>query len=281
MEKEIFLNSIRGFRQSPLTSYYVKIINELCKPLFLNTPITAFSYCKIHSSTSRSILTTNIDWHNNLFNKGYYKNACGYIYEPEINNGYYLKGIQGIENEKELQDARENFDLDHLFCIKHGLEKFTFYTSRDNNDIHNFYRNNYEVLEHFILYFKDIGAEIIKESNNNPMSIYLNPSINKGTSNLQSSHDMLHGINLNNVYLHLEDDPIILSHKEARTAVLITQGLTAAQIGQYLNVSQRTIEPRLANIKFKFNAKNKKRLISNFSKISINTDILYNILFKK
>jgi DNA-binding CsgD family transcriptional regulator len=252
--------NIQSFKHSPVTFKFKNSMQTICKPLFTNTDIIEFSYCNTHSDTSKSILTTNLAWYTHFFSQEYYKK---YPFELDIYDGYYIKGIQGVDNYAEQQDAKENFNLDHMFCIRKGTEKFTFYTRRNNDKIHNFYRRNYDVLEHFILYFKDRGEKIIQEINCNPMRIYNRPLSKIVCSHEKNTYDdFFKQTKLRCVQININSQVVVLSNKDAQTVLLTSRGLTAVEIGKQLGVSQRTIESRLNNLKIKTNTKNKKELIS-------------------
>ncbi|KTC81344.1 hypothetical protein [Legionella brunensis] len=64
-----------------------------------------------------------------------------------------------------FEDTRLNFNIDHGFTIiksnETQEEHFNFATTRNNYQINDFYLHHQEILERFILYFKDKAQKII------------------------------------------------------------------------------------------------------------------------
>lgn len=70
-------------------------------------------------------------------------------------------------------------------------------------------------------------------------------------------------------YQHLTDDesltpstqPGLLTQREQECVYYLTRGFTFLEIGQYLNISPRTVETHITNIKIKLNVKTRSELI--------------------
>lgn len=130
--------------------------------------------------------------------------------------------------------------------IAHGLsivkkydgycDNYVFATTPGNDQVHNFYLNNKDLLEDFVQSFdKEMASTIVWLERH---KIFIPENI-AGSSNPVSG----------------------LSSRQMDCALLMTEGYSAKEIGKTLSLSYRTVEDYIDVLKHKFGAKNRLHLI--------------------
>jgi len=107
------------------------------------------------------------------------------LWEAVFNSAVFSKNIN---NNKKIRMFREDIDivdfwsdLFERFNIKSSLsvvEKFDNYyeifgfTTRFNKSLYSFYMNHYDVIENFMMYFKEHGSDLIRTAEKNKINIH-------------------------------------------------------------------------------------------------------------
>lgn len=256
-------------------------INEICKPLFTHTPIKVFEYSKVYPDGSRAELSNHADHMRNAFVT---RAKMSRIYTPNLipeNNSYLLvpKWIENMTSpakkglQEQLNSQHELFGLGNEFTIikrhKDYIEYFHFYADSNTPGMENFYINNIELLEQFILYFINTARTFINKADASPL---LKPWRKQEESTLQQKHIpifpnidkklLLKDITPKRLFLCAEPRNVYLTKREIDCAKLVVQGKMNRAIAEILFISHRTVETHIESLKTKTNCKDRNSLIN-------------------
>lgn len=180
---------------------------------------------------------------------------------PLLDEGFY--SVEGIFKDMPEQYAQNNL-ANIFFVIKHFEENiycYTFGSDLDKPPLINFYINNLDYLEKFTLYFQEQGKGIIQsiKSDSHTIPHHVNADLYK---------DLLHDkikeepIIIQKFFNSARQDWIKLSERERETLLYaVIHGKTAAQTGEILNISPKTVESHLESLRKKLGAKTKGELL--------------------
>lgn len=253
-------------------------VYDLCRPITNNTGIDCVGYCRVYKDGSIFSLTTHnkflhfiyqtgisADFElldtiatSSLFTKGNSNKKCWFL--TEVFCGDYWQQISN------------SFKLSNYLSIAEKFpdyyELFEFATCSGKN-ISSFYLNHYEILETFMLYFKDRGDSLIKEAAKNKICTPKhNLEYKKVTKNLKQmvmgekvfSNNFTAELQLKKYPLHNKDVIAHITSRELECLRYISQGYSYKEAGRILQISPRTLEVHLRNIKDKLNIDSQKDL---------------------
>lgn len=242
-------------------------INEICDPLLSSYGITYFLYVKSLFDGRRLWLTNNGAWTEHFYENNHYKVSAFEKMNEQYKSGFYLWSL--LDGQQVFKDAREAFNIDHGMTVVNQLsdayEFAHFGTTRDNHSIMHFYMNNKDILNRFILYFRIQAEDLIKTAYDN---MILLPSPKK-----MYYHD--HTFNQQQNIIVKSCTPVFPPHKHQLSStygnVLLTdreviciewlkKAKTANEIAEILQISKRTAEAHIDNIKRKLNCYNSFQL---------------------
>jgi LuxR family quorum-sensing system transcriptional regulator SolR len=253
-------------------------VNLLCSPLFKKLGINGFSYSRIFLDGSRSELWSNADALCHTFLRKKYI-ADTYTPENYQNDERYVLLANKIENssseikkkyENQLLDQKNLFNHDNCFMIVNKnetiCEYFIFYTPIGFKSAINFYFNNLNTLENFSMEFKDKAKLFIKAVDNEKI---VKPWRVASTNN----HNIILPIHYSD--LDVTKKTCYLTKRESQIAIHIPQGRTAKEIAEILNISMRTVESHIENIKDKYLCNRKADLIVKLLNTNFTSKNLY------
>lgn len=143
-------------------------------------------------------------------------------------------------------------DCQHLFSLFFNLEE---------NDFLHYILNNGEFIKDMIEGYKSIAGDTILEAKDEESRVVLPNSsdycFTMKTKNNDSSMSVIHK------YLNI---PIHLSKQQSKCLKLLLSGITIKQIASEMNLSPRTVEHYLENIRAQVGCKSNKELMANYSK---------------
>lgn len=234
------------------------LVKEICDPLLQSIGITYFNYIKIYNNDcSRELLTNNGDWINHFYKNGLYNSVGAIDIEHLLPKGYFLWSEMDEKDPIYLQ-GRDFFNIDNgiSFVIKRAdvTYLYIFASNRNQHSINNFYAGNIDLLQRFIHYFTDKAQHLMKEASEN--RIYL-PSLQQidaeRVNNIVVSDNIraqfLENSKVDRYFLLNESDNLYLTSKKAECAALLTKGQTSKQIAKTMNISHRTVEGYVLDIK--------------------------------
>ena len=220
-----------------------KDISDICHPLFQKQLFCIMNFIRLHNNGHVSYLCDNLFWI-----KYYLLNGYPSLGAFEKNNDFHLQ-------EYVLWDALHDDDpiviySRQMFNIKHGItiirksnngwDFFNFGVSEESRNVLNRLLIERESLNHFINEFYDKAKKLIKIAEkqafdlNDFNALKLNKCIEK------------------KLYLGPQYDYAYLTAKEITCLKYLLQGLSIPKIADIKNLSVRTIEKHIENIKQKF-----------------------------
>lgn len=241
-------------------------VNELVYPLLKYFQITYFGYIKVYEDNSHVMASNNYEWgecfYKNFFHQGVYHKPL-----DSYESGYSLWSQQADQSITHVM--RTDFNIDHGITIVRKeaefCEFFIFATRPENHGIVNWYINNLNLLEAFVLSFKENGSKIIQSIEKDRfllpgcVSSGHNDELQVFSSDFTHKAQFLQEIKSkqNNM-----QDHSIITQREWSCIKLIIQGYSAKEAAQSLKLSFRTVEGYLNNIKNKLGVRNTAEMIA-------------------
>lgn len=224
-------------------------IKAITKPL-LSLGITYFGYSRYYNNGGRLWLCNTPE---NLEN--YYSTKQYRIGNTECHPSTYQPQIalwSTLPNQLVFESSRQ-LGVDHgIFIIdpqEDYCEFFSFASTPDNYKIINTYLTHIDFLKKFSHYFKETAKDIINIGEDNKLFLPYHsnalPQIN--TSPLLTETAVL---------------PTKLTNRQLACAKQLVKGYTVKEIAAQQNLSPRTVETYLNNIKTKLFCRNKTELIT-------------------
>ncbi len=264
-----------------MSNYLRLVSNEdvqtICREKLKPLGITYFLYLIDLKDGRRFLLTNNGAWSEHYFRYKYYNVSHFADIDKQYNTGSYLWST--LDGQALYQDARNYFNIDHGITLvnklKNAYEFVYFGTTKDNSNIIHLYLNHLDLLNQFILYFRDKGAPLIKMAKDNMIAL---PTMEKkqtennilcfsGNINKQMlvSELLPNKYRLSSIY-----NNIVITNREADCVKWLKLGKTANEISDLLSISKRTVDTHLENIKRKLGCKNLFQLGYIISQIGTN-----------
>lgn len=225
-------------------------IRELAKPL-LSLGITYFSYGYHHHDGGRVWLCNAPENVENYYLEKKY--LIGNTESHPRNYSAQTVLWSTLPNQKVFEFARE-FGIAHgIFIIepkKNFCEFFAFATTPDNHHIINTYLTNMDYLKRFGEFFKEKAHTIIREADQNKLFLPYHENKISKVENINSDFLITRSHNFPK-----------LTQRQRSCALLLVQGKTIKEIAVKFNLSPRTVETYINNLKSKLNCANKTELI--------------------
>lgn len=234
-------------------------IYEICKPLFNKFGINFFSYVRLYGDGSALVLISDGEWHRCAFKNKY------------VTTGPMLgrSGIQLWDNysSTKVKEVLNEVNLNNGIMIynkknEEYVEFFELASSIKGASVVEFYFNNMDLLEKFLIYFKNKADKLIKEADKN--RIIVPSEMLFSTVEEVTYEDFLYSINTKKIKFEVNTQNIIFSRREYDCLVLAAKGKTMKEIGGILNISHRTVNTHLDSAKEKTNCHSKAKLIDLF-----------------
>lgn len=230
-------------------------INEIIKPLTDFFGLSSFVYQKNFLDGSEIRLSNQPKWiHHFYANKLYQKSV--FETHPQRFEKTHIIWAALPQHKGVLKEARE-FNIDHGITFvepcSDGCEFFFIGTTSDKPEVMAHYLNNIDILERFLVYFRDKAAPLIKEAHQHRLTIP-NKFIEAPQTNLIGNFDrsaFLQAINIKHPF----------TPREIACIELLLKGYTLKMIAQELDISVRTVETHLDHIKNKVGVSSKAALV--------------------
>lgn len=245
-------------------------IVQICKPL-QDFGIHLFNFVRMFKDGSRINLCNKPEWLEYYYQKEFYKIG---IFEgiPDLYTSSY--SIWPILSGQDIfYDARTHFNIDHGITMIKSYKKYCdfyyFGGYPDNPNIINFYLNNIDLLDRFILYFKDQAAKLITQSNKHKIILPLRDTNIVKHELLQARlqinklrQQLIHNTCINSYYFEIGNREVKISKNEMKILLLMAKGKSSSEIAEELFRSKRTIENHIYNIKIKLDCNLKSELLN-------------------
>ncbi|MBS0185438.1 MAG: helix-turn-helix transcriptional regulator [Proteobacteria bacterium] len=240
-------------------------LKELTIPLFENSPINSVGCMSffiekgeytIYDSNLEWVkffLEESIDFTNNQQRKNLLKNI--FIHDKNSYVSFWGKGYNNINNyiNSALTLCNKNIGLSIWEKSKTTLNVFSFSTNLSNYEIVPFFSNNISMLNYYILYLN----QKLPELTNSTQYTFLecqDKFFLKNLNNLQNSNltnSILNQAHLSKIKLNVKEQPCYLTFQQIKIIYYLAHGIKTKQISDIMNISSRTVESHLENIKIK------------------------------
>lgn len=242
-------------------------VRRLCLPLTDIFGITDFWYGRTTPDGLHRTVETNIDYLDSYFTDKHYSKNPLFRNPRNFKKGFYV--YQHLNDQEALQSF--NFlgnklrSLPYIgYILKSTPEEFVrFGVGIDPQQTHkrDLLINNLYLLEEFFCYFYKEAIEILLKAEEYPVDLkaelgsdffyLMKDELNDNEDRCRFLAD-IYNVNFNDVKQ--------LSPREIECLKLLNCGLTSAEIGHKLFISQRTVESHLVNVKNKLNCTTKSEL---------------------
>ena len=216
--------------------------------------ITYFTYSRFYHTGERLYLTTHRDVLEN-----YLQNKLYLIGNTEgAPKNYIAQTViwSNLPNQKVFDDTRVKYNIGNgififqpqaTYCECYGLAG-----DRYNETLINVYLTHLDFLKNFILDFNDKAEDLIHKTSQNKIILPYNNIVGNFLDSNEGG---------------AAKQGFKLSERQKQCAYLLLQGKTTKEIAKQLQLSPRTIETYIINLKSKLMSSNKTTLILKLSEI--------------
>ena len=245
-------------------------VKNIVKPLEELLDINYFCFRRIYNNGKHIVLTTNPEWLVRYYNNKYYlkketkkTGAIGNFY-PVIWD-YIIDKNKFSDNA--MIDAR-NHNFAHSLSLKYiaqeYMDLYSLSVPIDCNQVNEKYLRYYESIKKFIFYFQSNAAILINKAEKTPIDTH--SSEESKLDNILSEIDKFEQqIKITQLNLNLNGSIIKLTMTETKYLKELALGLSSKGIAKKLNVSTRTVETHIDNLKLKLGVYSKSLIISKLS----------------
>jgi DNA-binding CsgD family transcriptional regulator len=264
-------------------------IKEICRPL-IKLNISYFSHVNIDQSGQFSAVSNHPEFHKHYLEQGYY-HADIHLSEISMSTNYVIwDALECSGTSEQMNQEADELGIRHSFTIidknSTGHNFYHYSTHIKEASFNQTYLSNLDLLKMFITHFNEsmsqskklIKAYQFKFSIEQNMAEY---AVNNGVNNsglLEQRADFMREISLPKMESKTERKRLLKNHslvihKETHQAValyrqqmkcltLLMQGHTAREIANQLNLSHRTINHYLEDLRGKLGCRSSKELIA-------------------
>lgn len=260
------------------SSEYLK---KICASLKEHFSLSFFDYSRNYYDGRHIYLSTHPEATDLLFSKDFHKTSLCFKHPAKYEFDSILwDGCDANYSGYAFgQIIIKLFDIAHGFTIVERSEKYTetfgFAGSFSNSDLNNLYYNNLSALKYFLLYFRE-NAEILldnagKETFHSPYSTSLIdvPDDILIKTKKEQLNSFFANTKIKRIYLSGKFSEIFLTNKEMQCIPLLLEGCSYKQIARLLNISSRTVESRLGQLRGKLGCEKKHDLIDTLNHTDI------------
>jgi len=243
----------------------IQDIKELIAPLKKYFGITTFVYKKNFNDGAEIRLSNNAEYSYSFYKNKFHTESL-FEAKPSLYTKARVLWDDVYSNTSRAAEHSRNHDVYHGITFVEpfvdGCEIFAFGVPVGRVDLMHRYLSHIDLLEKFILYFRESAQPLFRKAEKS--KIQIPGKFEAAPSDLLSNENSFFDRSsfLREVCVHSYK---IFSAREIQCAELLLQGFTARMISHQLNLSPRTIESYVQNIKQKTNSVSKPDLIRTLS----------------
>lgn len=228
-----------------------ELLTDIMLPLLKSHGITVFNYYKMYFDGRVIRLSTDRASTENYFKKNYLEKLTLPKIPLDKPLNYFIWLTEDCP--EMLLDNAINFDISNGISLaeRHSdyMEYFAFATTRNNTSIINtFYINNFDLLQKYCLYFRDQAKKLLDIAEKNHI-LTKNKNLLRDPSKIDFSTNTSQ----------------LLTNRQLECALLLIKGMKYKEIASQLNISPRTVEVHLNQLKTKFDCRNSVELAMKLS----------------
>ena len=249
-------------------TYQKKVCNEvqeICKPLFNLFNINFFSHARAFHNGYFTSLMTQPELTEYYVSQKFpirFSQGQGIFLE----NGFYLgASLRDAASDKITNQLQENFNTAHFIYIidkqKDYDDMYSIATRPENTYVINQYLNNLDVLKHFLCFYKEKSAALIKNATLIKYGDEYFPTSTQHGNHSVINTNYFETMPLKKITLTGNLGEVLISQREFDCLKLIVKGYSFKEIGKNLNISPRTVETYVNNLKDKLGFDKKMQLM--------------------
>ncbi len=256
--------------------YQTKEISLISEPLLNNSAITYFCHVRRFNDDSRLCLSTKSD-----FNNAYAKQElhCKDYFEQELDyftDNYILWSL--LEDSEIYQIAKSTYDIVHgVTLIEKDLEYcdfFHFGTDQSRMVDYSEYLKYLDTLKNFILYYKCVAKDLLQRTTpyklpKNSLAHDLQNDKYQLFNGHSSKDNLAKQLQVPKYPLKGEFAGIYLTQREIECLKWLIQGKSSMEIAIILDISRRTVEKHINNVKNKLGCYKQSALIYKLSSMDL------------
>ncbi|MBN2261066.1 MAG: response regulator transcription factor [Clostridiales bacterium] len=236
-------------------------VRKLCEPLFREFGFSYFHYVRYYDDQRVFDINTHTKYSMNFVKKGF---NSGYGLLPKSSFIKRWAFLDLLINDPQRREFLKSYDIYDGFglVIKncHFIESFDFAWPHFDTELYLTCLNNINHFKKFCLYFKTQASEHIEFHRKNTM--LMPPSCVATIATLSKKKLALDEIK--KYYIDHNHQEIALTPREFECYKLLATGCSMKMIASRLDISIKTVEFHLNNIKSKLGVHSKYRLIQLF-----------------
>jgi LuxR family transcriptional regulator, quorum-sensing system regulator SolR len=256
---------------------------SLCQPLLSGTDVAACFYVRLYRDGSYFHFSTSVDMDRFMFLESKLKyNFDIHILDAMFASKMFFKNknenkififVEDIDNIGYWSGVFKEFNIKTSFNIVEKVDDYYesfWFVSRFSKSMYSFCVNHYDVLENFILYFRENNADLIKMGEKRKI-VFLNNDLEyckvvQGLRGMVAKEDCdvvdpKAGFKLKKYPIGSGDAKTYLTLRELECLQYLAQGFSYKGIGNILQVSHRTIETHLQRTKDKLAVHSNSQLL--------------------
>lgn len=250
-------------------------IQEICKPLFEIFGINYFRLFRVFSDKSFIFFVSNPEWLHHFYKSDYHTVAWFDSAPPfSFKSNYTVWDLRKQEENVVGIDARKNFNIDHgITIIEKNADHVDFYDfTSPIPSINELYLNHIDVLHRFIFLFKQKAASLLIDAEKQKIIVeqpYAN-CLETTSITPEMREDFISQTELNRFYIN---NDVYLTLRELECMSFILKGMSLKEAARELNVSVRTVDSYLQQVKTKLGCFTKSELLRELHKHNL-SDII-------
>lgn len=233
-------------------------INQVIAPLVTYFGLDSFNFHKTYNDNSQIRLSNTPDWKRHYLTNKLYQQSIFELPAQNYSKNRIIWSNIGTHNII-LQEASQfgiKYGITLIEPVHDGCEFYFLGTTSDDQNVINKYLSNFYLLEKFIANFKNSGADIMAATE--PHKVIVRDWENNKTK-FNASNKIEHFSFLASIYGYQ------FTRRELECVPLLLKGLSSKQIAEQLQISFRTVEVYIENLKRKTGTHNKNELVSHLS----------------
>lgn len=245
-------------------------VKQICKPIFDLVGISYFDWLRTFTNGKRLRLTSYPQWTEHYYKQSYYL-ASKFERNPQLyRSGFSIWDYQNYQDENPYgynihNDMRNNFNRDHGFSItkvnSDYMDSFIFTTTTHNHQINENYLKHMDELNKFTQYFLNASSKLILQIEAEKLPVLLAPDVfNTPNGSSLLSNPITKNFNeitkIEKLLITYKGKVIKLSKRQTQCLIELAHGKKYKEIGNSLNLEEKTVNYYIANIKSKLDCPN-------------------------
>lgn len=259
------------------------VISEICKPLYEYYDLNLVTYRRFYNNGKLLYIFNNKEWMDFVLNQelwitSNFKNQIPHISKEE--------SILALWDEKYLKTDKIYQGL-YAHNIWNGVsvykkfdtyvETFAFAGEKSSSKLLNLYINTPEVIEHFILYFRERFNVFLKKIDPN---ILISFDIGNWIEKTLVDEKIDEFFKATPINKFLIEEKIGISYREMQCLIWSIRGKTSKEIARLINLSPRSVEKYLDNIKAKMDCLSRGQMVEQVFQSQVFKYLLFGKIIK-